>query len=78
MIQNLEMQINAFSLTVHKTQGLTLPYTTVSLDTSMFAYGQTYVIMSSITTWKILDITYFNLNSIKVVKNMIKKYKSGL
>src|SRR3989337_2280872 len=26
---------NAFALTVHKTQGLTLPHSTISLDTSM-------------------------------------------
>src|SRR5688572_8423729 len=31
---------NAFSLTVHKTQGLTLADTTVSLDEQMFAPGQ--------------------------------------
>ena len=37
---------NAFALTVHKTQGLTL-HTTVSLDTSMFANGQAYVISMS-------------------------------
>jgi hypothetical protein len=37
---------NAFALTVHKTQGLTLPHTTVSLDEQMFANGQTYVAMS--------------------------------
>ncbi|RGB30698.1 hypothetical protein C1646_710797 [Rhizophagus diaphanus] len=34
---------NAFSLTIHKMQGLILPYATVSLGASMFAYGQTYV-----------------------------------
>jgi len=37
---------NAFSLTVHKTQSLTLPDITVSLDESMFAKGQSYVAMS--------------------------------
>ena len=30
---------NAFALTVHKTQGLTLPHATVSLDDQMFANG---------------------------------------
>ena len=37
---------NAFALTVHKTQGFTLPHATVSLDEQMFAYGQSYVSMS--------------------------------
>jgi len=40
---------NAFALTVHKTQGLTLPHSTISLDTSMFANGQAYVAISKAT-----------------------------
>ena len=65
---------NAFSLTVHKTQGLTLPHATVSLDASMFACGQTYVAMSKATSWQNLDIMYFDINSIKADKNVIKEY----
>src|SRR6266542_5038752 len=41
---------NAFALTVHKTQGLTLPHATVSLDEQMFAVGQGYVAMSQATS----------------------------
>ena len=37
---------NAFALTVHKTQGLTLPHITISLDEQMFANGQAYVAIS--------------------------------
>jgi len=37
---------NAFVLTVHKTQGLTLPHSTVTIDESMFAPGQIYVAMN--------------------------------
>ncbi len=66
---------NAFSLIVHKTQGLTLPHTTVSLDASMFACGQTYVAMSRATSWQNLDITYFDLTSIKADKRVIKEYQ---
>ncbi|RIA93764.1 hypothetical protein C1645_818950 [Glomus cerebriforme] len=33
---------NAFALTVHKTQGLTLPHATVLLDIQMFANGQEF------------------------------------
>jgi DNA replication protein DnaC len=66
---------NAFALTVHKTQGLTLPHTTISLDTSMFADGQAYVAMSRATSWQNLDITYFDLISIKTDKKMIKEYE---
>ena len=67
---------NAFALTVHKTQGLTLPHTTVSLDTSMFANGQAYVAMSRATSWHNLDITHFDITSIKADKDMmIKEYE---
>jgi ATP-dependent DNA helicase PIF1 len=66
---------NAFALTVHKTQGLTLPHSTISLDTSMFANGQAYVAMSRATSWQNLDITYFDLISIKTDKKMIKEYE---
>jgi len=59
---------NAFALTVHKTQGLTLPHSTISLDTSMFANGQAYVAMNRATSWQNLDITYFDLISIKTDK----------
>ena len=37
---------NAFALTVHKTQGLTLPRATLTIDHNMFAPGQIYVAMS--------------------------------
>jgi ATP-dependent exoDNAse (exonuclease V) alpha subunit len=66
---------NAFAFTVHKTQGLTLPHATISLDTSMFANGQAYVAMSRATSWQNLDITYFDLISIKTDKKMIKEYE---
>src|SRR6266511_1357644 len=66
---------NAFALTVHKTQGLTLPHSTISLDTSMFADGQAYVAMSRATSWQNLDITYFDLIPIKTDKKMIKEYE---
>ena len=37
---------NAFALTVHKTQGLTLPHITLTIDQNMFAPGQIYVAMN--------------------------------
>jgi ATP-dependent exoDNAse (exonuclease V) alpha subunit len=67
--------LNAFGLTIHKTQGLTLPHATVSLDTSMFAHGQSYVAMSRPISWQNLDITHFDPDSIKADKNMIKEYE---
>ena len=62
---------NAFALTVHKTQGLTLPHATVSLDEQMFANGQAYVAMSCAKSWQNLEIRSFNPNAIKVDNEML-------
>jgi len=62
---------NAFALTVHKTQGLTLPHATVSLDEQMFAYGQSYVSMSRATSWQNLEIRSFDPDAIKVDNSML-------
>jgi hypothetical protein len=63
---------NAFALTVHKTQGLTLPHATVSLDEQMFANGQSYVAMSRAKSWQNLEIRSFNQNAIKVNNSILK------
>ncbi len=66
---------NAFALTVHKTQGLTLPHITLSLDESIFAKGQAYVAMSQVPSWDKLQITSFDINSIKSDKYVLKEYE---
>ena len=62
---------NAFALTVHKTQGLTLPHATVSLDEQMFANGQAYVAMSRAKSWENLEIRSFSPDAIKVDNEML-------
>ena len=62
---------NAFALTVHKTQGLTLPHATVSLDEQRFANGQAYVAMSHAKSWQNLEIRSFNQNAIRVDNEML-------
>jgi len=62
---------NAFALTVHKTQGLTLPHTTISLDEQMFANGQAYVAMSRAKSWEDIEIRSFNPDAIKVDNEML-------
>jgi len=37
---------NAFALTVHKTQSLTLPEVSLNLDQQIFSAGQAYVALS--------------------------------
>ena len=65
---------NAFALTVHKTQGLTLPHITVSLDSQMFATGQSYVAISHAKTWDSLNFIALDCEAIKTEK-IIKEYQ---
>ena len=54
---------NAFALTVHKTQGITLPQTSLYLDNQMFSPGQAYVALSRCQSWndiQILSLTRTN------------------
>ena len=51
---------NAFALTVHKTQAITLPQTSLYLNNQMFVRGQSYVALSRCRSWndvKILALT---------------------
>ena len=62
---------NAFALTVHKTQGLTLPHVSLSIDDTMFACGQAYVAFSRATSWEKLDLSTFEENEIRVDQEVI-------
>ena len=62
---------NAFALTVHKTQGLTLPHKTVNIDENMSAPGQVYVAMSRVPSWDLLEILDFDFSCIKIDQSMI-------
>ena len=62
---------NAFALTVHKTQGLTLPHISLSIDDSMFACGQVYVAFSRATSWENLDLYAFEENQIHIDQEVI-------
>src|SRR5439155_18772953 len=66
---------NAFALTVHKTQGLTLPHITVSLDSQMFAVGQSYVAISRAKTWNSLNLIELDLAAIKTDEHIIYEYQ---
>src|SRR5207244_9764281 len=51
---------DAFSLTVHKTQGLSLPHVTISIDENIFAEGQAYVALSRVGSLENL-LTHFEV-----------------
>ena len=65
---------NAFALTVHKTQGLTLPHSTVSIGENMFTPGQVYVAMSRVPSWDSLGILDFDFSNIKTDQSVIQEY----
>ena len=54
---------NSFALTVHKTQGLTLPNITLILDDKIFSAGQAYVVISCCSSWENLDQAQQNFPS---------------
>jgi DNA replication protein DnaC len=67
--------INAFALTVHKVQGLTLPDISLSLDSQMFEKGQAYTAISRCSSWNNVKITSLSMDAFAVDKSMIKEYE---
>ena len=59
---------------MHKTQGLTLPHATVSINENMFAPGQVYVAMSRVPSWYSLGILDFDFSNIKTDQSVIQEY----
>ncbi|GBB93408.1 hypothetical protein RclHR1_21620006 [Rhizophagus clarus] len=66
---------NAFALTVHKTQGLTLPEVSLSLDNQMFAAGQAYVVISQCSEWSKVHIASLHPSAFIINKSMIEEYE---
>ncbi|GBB87368.1 hypothetical protein RclHR1_13810001 [Rhizophagus clarus] len=66
---------NSFALTVHKTQGLTLPEVSLSLDNQIFAEGQAYVAISRCSNWSKVHIASLNPGAFITDQLMIKEYE---
>ncbi|CAB4412311.1 unnamed protein product [Rhizophagus irregularis] len=66
---------NCFALTVHKTQGLTLPKATLALDGSIFSTGQAYVALSRCSNWNNVDISHLDMSAFMVDPDVILEYQ---
>ena len=65
----------SFALTVHKTQGLTLPEVFLYLDEQIFSAGQAYVALSQCSDWTKVHIASLHPSAFIVDKSMIEEYK---
>jgi len=66
---------NSFALTVHKTQGLTLPRVSIALDKNIFSPGQAYVALSRCPTWENVDISNLDRSAFMVDQDVITEYQ---
>src|SRR4051794_37011532 len=66
---------NAFALTVHKTQGLTLSDVSLSLDNQIFSTGQAYVALSRCSDWFKVHIASLYPSAFIVDKSMLEEYE---
>jgi hypothetical protein len=67
--------LNAFAVTVHKAEGLTLQHVTAFLDEQMFDFGQAYVALSRATSWKNLCIRSLSRDAFLTDKRVVDEYK---
>ena len=66
---------NAFALTVHKTQSLSLDRISVSLDATMFSAGQAYTALSRARRWENVDIVDLTWEAFIVDREALREYE---
>ena len=66
---------NCFALTVHKTQGLTLPKISLALDGNIFSPGQAYVALSRSSTWNDVEISHLDVSAFMTDPDVILEYQ---
>ncbi|GBC06018.1 hypothetical protein RclHR1_06570002 [Rhizophagus clarus] len=66
---------NCFALTVHKTQGLTLPRVCLALDGNIFSPGQAYVALSRCSSWNNIEISHLDRSAFMVDQDVVMEYQ---
>src|SRR5581483_4319399 len=66
---------NAFALTIHKTQSLTLPSISIALDSQLFSPGQAYVAISRYPSWEQVQISSLHQDAFIVDPEVIIEYE---
>ena len=64
----------AYSITIHKSQGLTLRNVVVDVGNSVFCCGQTYVALSRVTSLAGLNLINFDPRAIKALNSAVAEY----
>lgn len=65
----------AYSITIHKSQGMTIDYLSLDLGSTIFEYGQAYVGLSRVRSLDNLIITDISRKSFKCHEKVLKFYK---
>ena len=66
----------AWAITIHRSQGATLDYIETDLGSSIFEYGQVYVVLSRVKTKEGIFIKNINFNKIKANPKAVEYYNN--
>ena len=68
--------IHAWAITIHKAQGMSLEYIQTDIGTSIFEYGQAYVVLSRIRDINGLSLIDIDYSKIKANPKIVKFYET--
>jgi ATP-dependent exoDNAse (exonuclease V) alpha subunit len=66
---------NWFTLTIHRTQGLTLPRVCLVLNGNIFFPGQAYVALSRCSSWSNIVSPHLDRSAFMVDQNVVLEYQ---
>ena len=74
MIRSQFLITNAYAITIHKSQGLTLNHVLADIGTTVFTCGQAYVALSRVKNIEGLHLINFNPRSIRALDLAVLEY----